>query len=74
MFPFIMPSSLNPAHSRDHLGRHFVTEYPECHAGGGSDFCANHPGYTLWTYMKMFGRVNAKFIEEKQTLGLLRRR
>lgn len=23
-------------------------------------------GYTLWTYMKMFGRVNAKFIEENK--------
>lgn len=63
MFPFIMPSSLNPAHSLtiwDATSSQNTLTVMLCAA---VIFVPIVLGYTIWTYIKMFGRVDKQFIE-----------
>ncbi len=67
MFPFVMPSSLNPAHG--------LTMWDAT----SSELTLNIMtvvafimvpvilGYTIWCYYKMFGRLNNQFIEDNKT-------
>ncbi len=67
MFPFVMPSSLNPAHG--------LTMWDAT----SSELTLNIMtvvafimvpiilGYTTWCYYKMFGRLNNQFIEDNKT-------
>lgn len=66
MFPFIMPSSLNPAHSLTIWDATSSQNTLSVMLVAAVIFVPIILGYTLWTYMKMFGRVNAKFIEENK--------
>lgn len=67
MFPFVMPSSLQPNYSLT-MWDATASEM----ALGIMTFAAAVLvpivlGYTIWTYSKMFGRINRKHIEEKST-------
>ena len=66
MFPFIMPSSLNPAHSLTIWDATSSQNTLTVMLVAAIIFVPIVLGYTLWTYMKMFGRVNAKFIEDNK--------
>lgn len=66
MFPFIMPSSLNPAHSLTVWDATSSQNTLSVMLVAAIIFVPIVLGYTLWTYMKMFGRVNAKFIEDNK--------
>ncbi len=64
MFPFVMPSSSNPAHSLtmwDATSSELTLKIMFIVA------CIFVPivlGYTIWSYAKMFGRLNEKTIQE----------
>lgn len=63
MFPFIMPSSLQPAHSLtiwDATSSHRTLSVMFYAA---VIFVPTVLSYTIWTYYKMFGRVSGEYIE-----------
>ena len=65
MFPFVMPSSFNPNMSLtmwDATASHYTLHVMFIVA------CIFVPlvlAYTIWSYIKMYGRLDAKYIEEK---------
>ncbi|GAD79022.1 cytochrome d ubiquinol oxidase subunit II [Vibrio ezurae] len=66
MFPFIMPSSLNPSHSLtmwDSTSSELTLNIMTAVAFVMVPVIL---AYTSWTYYKMFGRIDAKFIEENK--------
>ncbi|MGL4755142.1 MAG: cytochrome d ubiquinol oxidase subunit II, partial [Aeromonadaceae bacterium] len=63
MFPFIMPSSLNPAHSLTVWDATSSQNTLSVMLVAAVIFVPIILAYTLWTYFKMFGRVNKQFIE-----------
>lgn len=63
MFPFIMPSSLNPAHSLTVWDATSSQNTLSVMLVAAAIFVPIVLGYTTWTYIKMFGRVNKEFIE-----------
>ncbi|MGL4828305.1 MAG: cytochrome d ubiquinol oxidase subunit II, partial [Vibrio sp.] len=66
MFPFVMPSSLNPAHSLtmwDATSSKLTLELMTMVAAIMVPIIL---GYTIWSYYKMFGRLDDKFIEDNK--------
>jgi cytochrome d ubiquinol oxidase subunit II len=66
MFPFVMPSSLEPAHSLtmwDSTSSELTLQIMTIVA---AIFVPIILAYTIWAYTKMFGRLDAKFIEENK--------
>ncbi|MFC3914510.1 cytochrome d ubiquinol oxidase subunit II [Pseudaeromonas sharmana] len=63
MFPFIMPSSLNPAQSLTVWDATSSQNTLSVMLVAAVIFVPIILAYTLWTYYKMFGRVNKQFIE-----------
>ncbi|EJL6680983.1 cytochrome d ubiquinol oxidase subunit II [Vibrio cholerae] len=66
MFPFVMPSSLNPAHSLtmwDATSSKLTLELMTVVAVVMVPIIL---GYTIWSYYKMFGRLDDKFIEDNK--------
>ena len=63
MFPFIMPSSLNPAHSLTVWDATSSQNTLSVMLVAAAIFVPIVLGYTTWTYIKMFGRVNKEFID-----------
>ncbi|GAB2664388.1 cytochrome d ubiquinol oxidase subunit II [Vibrio panuliri] len=66
MFPFVMPSSLVPAHSLtmwDATSSELTLNLMTAVAAVMVPIIL---GYTSWTYYKMFGRLDNKFIEENK--------
>ncbi len=66
MFPFVMPSSLNPAHSLtmwDSTSSELTLNLMTAVAFVMVPVIL---AYTSWTYYKMFGRLDDKFIEENK--------
>ncbi|CAH0539430.1 cytochrome d ubiquinol oxidase subunit II [Vibrio marisflavi] len=67
MFPFVMPSSLAPSHSLtiwDATSSQLTMEIITVIAFVMVPVIL---GYTTWTYYKMFGRLDTKYIEENKT-------
>ncbi len=64
MFPFIMPSSLNPAHSLTIWDATSSQNTLSVMLVAALIFVPIVLGYTIWTYIKMFGRVNEKFVTD----------
>ena len=64
MFPFIMPSSLNPAHSLTIWDATSSQNTLSVMLVAAVIFVPIVLGYTIWTYIKMFGRVNEKFVTD----------
>ena len=64
MFPFIMPSSLNPAHSLTIWDATSSQNTLSVMLVVALIFVPIVLGYTIWTYIKMFGRVNEKFVTD----------
>jgi cytochrome d ubiquinol oxidase subunit II len=66
MFPFVMPSSLVPEHSLtmwDSTSSELTLQIMTIVA---AIFVPIILAYTIWAYAKMFGRLDAKFIEENK--------
>lgn len=66
MFPFVMPSSLEPSHSLtmwDSTSSELTLQIMTVVA---AIFVPIILGYTAWTYYKMFGRLDEKFIEDNK--------
>ncbi|TKB51596.1 cytochrome d ubiquinol oxidase subunit II [Ferrimonas sediminicola] len=66
LFPFVMPSSLNPSHS---LTMWDATSSEMTLTIMFAVACIFVPlilGYTTWSYIKMFGRLNGEFIESNK--------
>ena len=66
LFPFVMPSSLNPSHS---LTMWDATSSEMTLTIMFAVACIFVPlilGYTTWSYIKMFGRLNSEFIENNK--------
>jgi len=66
MFPFIMPSSLVPSNSLtmwDSTSSELTLNLMTVVAFVMVPIIL---GYTTWTYYKMFGRLDSKFIEENK--------
>ncbi len=63
MFPFIMPSSLNPAHSLTIWDATSSQNTLSVMLVAAVIFVPTILAYTTWTYVKMFGRVNKQFVE-----------
>lgn len=63
MFPFIMPSSLNPAQSLTIWDATSSQNTLSVMLVAAVIFVPIVLSYTIWTYIKMFGRVNSKFVE-----------
>ena len=63
MFPFIMPSSLNPGHSLTVWDATSSQNTLSVMLVAAVIFVPIVLGYTIWTYYKMFGRVNEQYID-----------
>lgn len=63
MFPFIMPSSLNPAHSLTVWDATSSQNTLSVMLVAAVIFVPIVLGYTIWTYYKMFGRINEQYID-----------
>lgn len=66
MFPFIMPSSLEPSHSLTMWDATSSELTLNLMTGVAFVMVPVILGYTTWTYYKMFGRLNDKFIEDNK--------
>lgn len=66
MFPFIMPSSLNPAHSLTIWDATSSQNTLSVMLVAAVIFVPIVLGYTIWTYIKMFGRVNEQFVTDNK--------
>lgn len=64
MFPFVMPSSLEPSHSLTMWDATSSELTLQLMTGVAAVFVPIILGYTTWCYYKMFGRLNKKFIED----------
>jgi cytochrome d ubiquinol oxidase subunit II len=64
LFPFIMPSSLAPDHSLTIWDATSSLKTLNIMTVVAAIFVPLILGYTIWTYTKMFGRINTKFIED----------
>jgi cytochrome d ubiquinol oxidase subunit II len=64
MFPFVMPSSLEPSHSLTMWDSTSSELTLQLMTGVAVVFVPVILGYTSWCYYKMFGRLNNKFIED----------
>ena len=67
MFPFIMPSSKFPNHSLTMWDATSSELTLNLMTGVAMIMVPVILGYTTWTYYKMFGRLDSKFIEENKT-------
>ena len=66
MFPFVMPSSLEPGHSLtmwDSTSSELTLQIMTIVA---AVFVPIILAYTIWAYMKMYGRLDARFIEDNK--------
>ena len=66
MFPFIMPSSLNPAHSLTIWDATSSQNTLSVMLVAAVICVPIVLGYTIWTYIKMFGRVSNQFVEKNK--------
>lgn len=66
MFPFVMPSSLNPNDSFTMWDSTSSLLTLQIMTGVAAVMVPIILGYTTWTYYKMFGRLDDKFIEENK--------
>ena len=66
MFPFIMPSSLVPNHSLTMWDSTSSELTLKLMTGVAVVFVPIILGYTTWTYYKMFGRLNNKYVEDNK--------
>ncbi|QFI53867.1 cytochrome d ubiquinol oxidase subunit II [Aeromonas simiae] len=66
LFPFVMPSSLEPSHSLTMWDATSSFNTLKVMTVVAAIFVPTVLGYTLWTYIKMFGRLSTKHIEENQ--------
>ncbi|MFC5705827.1 cytochrome d ubiquinol oxidase subunit II [Aeromonas eucrenophila] len=66
MFPFVMPSSLEPSQSLTMWDATASFNTLKVMTVVAAIFVPTVLGYTLWTYIKMFGRVSNKHIEDNQ--------
>lgn len=66
MFPFIMPSSMEPSHSLTMWDATSSELTLNLMTGVAFVMVPVILGYTTWTYYKMFGRLNDKFIEDNK--------
>ncbi|CAM2883750.1 cytochrome d ubiquinol oxidase subunit II [Vibrio rarus] len=66
MFPFVMPSSLNPAHSLTMWDSTSSELTLNIMTGVAFVMVPIILAYTSWSYYKMFGRLDDKFIEENK--------
>ena len=64
MFPFVMPSSLNPSHSLTMWDSTASELSLGLMTGVAAVMVPVILGYTTWTYYKMFGRLDKKHIED----------
>lgn len=63
MFPFVMPSSLNPGHSLTIWDATSSQNTLTVMLVAAVIFIPIILAYTIWTYVKMFGRVNKQYID-----------
>ncbi|KII77055.1 cytochrome d ubiquinol oxidase subunit II [Vibrio renipiscarius] len=66
MFPFVMPSSRVPSHSLTMWDATSSELTLNLMTGVAFVMVPIILGYTTWTYYKMFGRLDSKFIEENK--------
>ncbi|WP_428773113.1 cytochrome d ubiquinol oxidase subunit II [Vibrio sp.] len=66
MFPFIMPSDLNPSHSLTMWDSTSSELTLNLMTGVAFIMVPIILAYTCWTYYKMFGRLDNKFIEDNK--------
>ncbi|MGY3969577.1 cytochrome d ubiquinol oxidase subunit II [Aeromonas enteropelogenes] len=66
MFPFVMPSSLEPSQSLTMWDTTASFNTLQVMTVAAAIFVPIVLGYTLWTYIKMYGRVTNKHIEDNQ--------
>ena len=66
MFPFIMPSSLTPSHSLTLWDSTSSELTLNLMTGVAFVFVPIILGYTTWTYYKMFGRLDKKYIDNNK--------
>ncbi len=66
MFPFIMPSSLTPSHSLTLWDSTSSELTLNLMTGVAFVFVPIILGYTTWTYYKMFGRLDKKYIDDNK--------
>ncbi|MFB2862344.1 cytochrome d ubiquinol oxidase subunit II [Aeromonas sp. MdU4] len=66
MFPFVMPSSLEPSQSLTMWDTTASFNTLQVMTVAAAIFVPIVLAYTLWTYIKMFGRVTNKHIEDNQ--------
>lgn len=66
MFPFIMPSSLEPSQSLTMWDATASFNTLKVMTVVAAVFVPTVLAYTIWTYIKMFGRVSNKHIEDNQ--------
>ena len=67
MFPFVMPSSLQPSHSLTMWDSTSSELTLQLMTGVAVVFVPIILGYTAFCYYKMFGRLNNKFIEDNNS-------
>ncbi|MGL5993629.1 MAG: cytochrome d ubiquinol oxidase subunit II, partial [Aeromonas sobria] len=66
MFPFLMPSSLEPSLSLTMWDATASFNTLQVMTVAAAIFVPIVLAYTIWTYIKMFGRVTSKHIEDNQ--------
>lgn len=66
MFPFIMPSSLNPVFSLTMWDATSSQNTLTVMTFAAAIFVPIVLSYTIWTYIKMFGRVSSQFVEKNK--------
>ncbi len=66
MFPFVMPSSLEPSHSLTMWDSTSSELTLQIMTGVAAIFVPIILSYTAWSYYKMYGRLDEKFIEENK--------
>jgi cytochrome d ubiquinol oxidase subunit II len=67
MFPFVMPSSLEPNVSLTMWDSTASQRSLNVMTFAAAIFVPTVLSYTIWTYYKMFGRLNREFIEDNKT-------
>ncbi|MGB2078262.1 MAG: cytochrome d ubiquinol oxidase subunit II [Vibrio sp.] len=67
MFPFVMPSSIDPNHSLTMWDATSSELTLNLMTAVAAVFVPVILGYTTWTYYKMFGRLDNKFVEDNQS-------
>jgi cytochrome d ubiquinol oxidase subunit II len=66
LFPFVMPSSIEPSHSLTMWDATSSFTTLKVMTVVAAIFVPIVLSYTIWTYIKMFGRVSTKHVEENQ--------